>query len=118
METTGIWAYRQDSGYQPGMDLSGFAVEATDGRVGKVDKHNDEVEAGRIVVDTGMWIFGKQVLLPVGVISSIDAAQRVAYVARSRDEIKNAPEYDRDRHEDDPEYLQQLGAYYLMLPWH
>lgn len=118
MEMTGIWAYRQDSGYQAGMDLSGFAVEAIDGRIGKVDKHTDEADAGHIVVDTGVWIFGRHVLLPVGTISSIDADEKVVHVARSKDEIKNAPEFDRDRHEDDPEYRQQVGAYYLALPWH
>jgi hypothetical protein len=118
VETRGIWAYREGSGYQPGMDLSGFAVEATDGRIGKVDKHNEEAEAGHLVVDTGVWIFGKHVLLPVGVISSIDLMERVVYVARSKDDIKNAPEFDRDRHQHDPEYHQQIGAYYLALPWH
>jgi hypothetical protein len=117
VEMTGIWAFRQDSGYQAGTDLSGFEVEATDGRIGKVDKLSDEVDAGHIVVDTGAWIFGRHVLLPVGTISSIDVAEKVVRVARSKDEIKNAPEFDRDRNEDDAEYRQQLGAYYMALPW-
>ncbi|WP_042366522.1 hypothetical protein [Streptacidiphilus neutrinimicus] len=102
------------------MDLSGFAVEAVDGRIGKVDKHTDEdeAEAGQIVVDTGVWIFGKHVLLPAGTIASIDADEKVVHVTRRQDEIKNAPEFHRDRHENDPEYHRQIGAYYRALPLH
>ncbi|WP_042390540.1 hypothetical protein [Streptacidiphilus melanogenes] len=115
METTGIWAYRPDSGYQPGTDLAGFSVEAVDGRVGKVDQHGDEAGAGRIVVDTGGWVFGGKVLLPAGVISTVDAAGRVVSVGRTKDEIKNAPEFDPGRRRDDPDYHQQVGDYYARL---
>ncbi|MBF9069120.1 PRC-barrel domain-containing protein [Streptacidiphilus fuscans] len=110
-----FWTHRQDTGYQPGMNLAGFEVEATDGRIGKVDKHSDEADAGRIAVDTGIWIFGKHVPLPVGTIVKVDPLDRVVYVDRSKDEIKNAPEFDRDRHDGDFEYQQQISAYYA--PW-
>ncbi|SEL27730.1 PRC-barrel domain containing protein [Streptacidiphilus jiangxiensis] len=110
-----IWTYRQGIGYQPGMNLAGFEVEATDGRIGKVDKHTDEADAGRIAVDTGVWIFGKHVLLPVGTIVRVDPLDRVVYVDRNKYEIKNAPEFDRDKHDDDYGYQQQIGSYYA--PW-
>ncbi|WP_042369838.1 hypothetical protein [Streptacidiphilus neutrinimicus] len=111
METS-AWTYRQDVGQQPDMDLVGFEVEATDGRIGKIDKHNAEADAGSIAVDTGHWIFGKHVLLCVGTISRIDPTDRVVWVDRSKEEIKNAPEFDRDKHDGDPDFLQQLGSYY------
>ncbi|KPC75444.1 PRC domain containing protein, partial [Streptomyces sp. NRRL WC-3753] len=68
----GIWDYESAEGYNAGDDLTGYRVEAADDRIGKVDKHSDEVGSAWIVVDTGVWIFGKSVLLPAGVIASVD----------------------------------------------
>lgn len=110
-----IWAYRQNSGHRLGMDLAGFDVEAADGRIGKVDTHDAEADAGHLVVDIGLWIFGKHVLLPVGTISCVDPVERVLYVDRGRDEIKNAPAFDRHEHADDPDYHRRIGAYYMRL---
>jgi hypothetical protein len=108
----GTWDYSQNSGYQAGADLTGFTVEATDGRIGKIDKHSGEAGAGYIVVDTGVWIFGKHVLLPAGLISSIDVTGQVVHVDRTKDEIKDAPEFDPEKHTADPDYHEQVGSYY------
>lgn len=89
--TDNMWGYPAESGHRTGTDLIGFKVEASDGSIGKVDKHSEDVGAAYIVVDTGVWIFGKQVLLPAGVISSIDVAERTIHVGRTKDEIKNSP---------------------------
>ncbi|NEA56111.1 PRC-barrel domain containing protein [Streptomyces sp. SID13666] len=110
--TDSMWGYQAASGHQAGTDLTGFKVEATNGSIGKVDKHSDEVSAAYIVVDTGVWIFGKHVLLPAGTIQSIDIAERKIYVARDKDEIKNAPEFDKDKHTGHSGYHQQVEAYY------
>jgi hypothetical protein len=64
-----------------------------------------------IVVDTGPWIFGKKVLLPAGVIDRVDLDSETIFVNRTKDEIKNAPEYDDDRR-DDPAYRAELSGYY------
>ncbi|MEU9384787.1 PRC-barrel domain containing protein [Streptomyces sp. NPDC048279] len=107
-----MWGYQVESGHQAGTDLTGFKVEASDGSIGKVDKHSEDVGAAYIVVDTGVWIFGKQVLLPAGVISAIDIAERTVHVGRTKNEIKNAPEFDKDKHVGDPGYHEQVGGYY------
>ncbi|WP_202451845.1 PRC-barrel domain-containing protein [Streptomyces sp. DvalAA-14] len=107
-----MWAYQATSGYQTGTDLAGFKVEATDGSIGKVDKYSDTVGSAYLVVDTGMWIFGKHVLLPAGTITSIDLAERKIFVARTKDDIKNSPEFDKDKHVEDPAYHEQVGTYY------
>jgi hypothetical protein len=52
------------------MDLTGFDVEAADGSIGKVDEATQEVGESYLVVDTGVWIFGKKVLLPAGLAAS------------------------------------------------
>ncbi|MER5969229.1 PRC-barrel domain containing protein [Streptomyces sp. NPDC001922] len=114
--TENIWAYTPTAGYLTGTDLAGYTVEATDGSVGKVDKHFDEAGSAFVIVDTGIWIFGKHVLLPAGTISSVDHELRTLFVARTKDEIKNAPEFDRDQHSTDPEYHRQVGGYYGGFP--
>jgi hypothetical protein len=94
-----LWSFEDTS--IGDVDLTGFEVEARDGGIGKVDEATYEVGASHIVVDTGPWIFGKKVLLPAGVVERFDAAEEKVFVSRTKDEIKNAPEYDEDRFDDD-----------------
>ncbi|WP_439654166.1 PRC-barrel domain containing protein [Streptacidiphilus melanogenes] len=108
----GMWGYQATSGYQAGIELTGFRVEATDGHIGKVDEHSAEVGAQYIVVDTGPWIFGKHVLLPAGTILSVDTANQTVQVGRTKDEIKDSPEYQPDKHNGDADYRNQVGTYY------
>ena len=63
-----------------------------------------------LVVDTGPWIFGRTVMLPAGVVERIDTAEKKIYVDRTKDQIKNAPEY--DERADDAKYRDRLGGYY------
>lgn len=87
-------------------------LEATDGSIGKVDKHSDEVGAACLVVDTGVWIFGKEVLLPASMVISIDPDEHKIFVDRTKEEIKHAPEFVRDKHLGDPDHHDELSAYY------
>jgi hypothetical protein len=97
-------------------DLSGFEVQATDGGIGKVDADTRDVQAhGFIVVDTGPWIFGKKVMLPAGAITAIDHDEGTIFVDRTKDEIKDSPEFDDTRFRDEP-YRTQVGDYYRTLP--
>jgi len=109
MATSDIWAYRETTWTQG--DLSGFEVEARDGSIGKIDEATNDAGAGFIVVDTGPWIFGKKVMLPAGVIQDVDLDARQVYVDRTKDEIKDAPEFDKDRYKDES-YRSDVGAYY------
>jgi hypothetical protein len=94
-----------------GLDLTGFSVEATDGGIGKVDEATYDTSSSYIVVDTGPWIFGKKVLLPAGVVERIDLDTETVYVGRTKDEIKEAPEFDETGYRDE-EYRRRVGAYY------
>ncbi|GGX90911.1 PRC-barrel domain-containing protein [Streptomyces minutiscleroticus] len=107
-----LWAYAPTSGHTPDDDLTGYRVEATDGHVGKVDKHSDVVGSQYIVVDTGMWIFGRKVMLPAGTITDVDHGQRRILVSRTKEEIEMSPEFDEDKHLGDPRYRDQLGGHY------
>ncbi|MCY0925384.1 PRC-barrel domain containing protein [Streptomyces sp. H27-H1] len=112
MSGQGIWGHDDTTGYSKGIDLVGYKVEANDGGIGKIDKHSEEVGASLIVVDTGVWIFGKHVLLPAGVITRIDTEEQTVYVNRSKEQIKNAPEFDEAEYGTGPSYLEQFARYY------
>ncbi|MFD3938425.1 PRC-barrel domain-containing protein [Streptomyces sp. NPDC058611] len=109
--TENVWAYRAGVDYLAA-ELTGYTVEATDGRIGKVDKHSDEVTDAYLVVDTGVWIFGKEVLLPAGTVVRIDHEERTVHVDRTKDQVKAAPEFHRDKHLDDEAYRRELGSHY------
>ena len=108
-----IWSYRQLQGFDPlaGRDIVGYAVEAKDGSIGKVDEATHDVGSSYVIVDTGPWIFGKQVMLPAGVIERVDPEEEKVYVDATQDEIKNAPELDEVLRSD-PDYRDRLGTYY------
>ena len=104
-----LWTYRDTS--IGDVDIVGFKVEATDGDIGKVDEASYDVGQSRIVVDTGPWIFGKKVVLPAGLVQRVDTADERIFVARTKDDIKNAPEYDESMGFSD-DYRTTLGEYY------
>jgi hypothetical protein len=107
--TTDLWTYRSSS--MTGQDLTGFTVEALDGDIGKIDEATNEVGGSYIVVDTGPWIFGKKMLLPAGVLRDVDLDAQTVFVNRTKDQIKNAPEFDKDRYKDEG-YRNEVGGYY------
>jgi hypothetical protein len=72
--------------------VTGFAVEATDGRIGSVGESNYEVGDSYLVIDTGPWIFGKKVVLQADTVMQIDPQEEKVFVSRTKEEIKNAPE--------------------------
>jgi len=107
--STDLWTYTDTSVSQ--RNLSGFSVEALDGGIGKVDDATHDVGQSFIVVDTGPWIFGKKVMLPAGVVRDVDLDAETVFVNRTKDQIKDAPEFDENTHAD-PKYRDELGGYY------
>ncbi|MEV4618126.1 PRC-barrel domain containing protein [Asanoa sp. NPDC049573] len=85
------------------LDLTGYAVMAVDGEIGKVEKASET----DLVVDTGPWIFGRTVLLPAGVVDRVDHQSRTVWVDRTRSQIKDAPEFTPG-----PDYRDRLAGYY------
>ena len=110
-----VWTYRETSlasnPIDTQVDLTGFGVEALDGSIGKIDEATYETGRSYLVVDTGPWIFGKKVMLPAGVVKRVDETEEKVHVNRTKDEIKNAPEFDDSLLTDD-EYRGRLGSYY------
>jgi hypothetical protein len=107
------WSYRDPSlaSSLKQEQITGYDVEAIDGSIGKIDDATLETDSGHIVVDTGPWIFGKKVMLPAGVLKTVDHVNEKVFVNRTKDEIKNAPEFD-DSFREDEKYRTELGTYY------
>ena len=105
------WQYRTETGSGAEADLTGFSIAAVDGDIGRVDRATHETGMAHLVIDTGPWIFGRKVMLPAGVVERIDTAEKKVYVDRTKDQIKDAPEYD-DTLAENVEYREQLGTYY------
>jgi hypothetical protein len=111
-----VWTYREASALGSNVmdthaDITGFEVEALDGSIGKVDEATYDLGRSYLVIDTGPWIFGKKVLLPAGVVRSIDETAGKIFVNRTKDEIKNAPEFDESLLTDES-YRSKFGTYY------
>jgi hypothetical protein len=109
MATVEMWTFTTET--PATIDLTGFKVEAIDGDIGKVDEATREAGSSCIIVDTGPWIFGKKVMIPAGVIKDIDPDTETIFVTRTKDEIKDAPEFDEERYRDQA-YRDELGGYY------
>jgi hypothetical protein len=106
-----MWTYREEVQLKPAVDLTGFKIEALDGDIGKVDESTADAGKSFVVVDTGPWIFGRKVLLPAQTIHRIDVDSEKVFVDRTKEEIKNAPEFDPDRGLD-ATYQDEVGGYY------
>ena len=113
MQNTDVWTYRDTAlgATTSGMDVIGYGVEALDGSIGKIDEATYDAGSAYIVVDTGPWIFGKKVMLPAGVIRNADHDEEKVFVNRTKDQIKDAPEFD-DSLIGDEGYRGRLGSYY------
>jgi hypothetical protein len=92
------------------VDLVGYRVQASDGRIGTIDEASNEADAQYLVVDTGPWILGHKVLLPAGTVARVDHLERSVRVDLTRQEIKDAPPFDPDSA--GPEYRERVGSYY------
>jgi hypothetical protein len=107
-----LWSYPTDSGLLAGEDVTGYRVEAADGPIGHVEAILDRDEQRSLIVDTGTWIFGRRVVVPVGAVSRVDGAHGTVHVARTKDEVKDAPAFERN----DDDFWTRLGSYYGGFP--
>ena len=82
---------------RPLRQIRDYAIGATDGDVGEVtdvyfDDHSWTVRY--LVVDTGTWLPGRQVLISPSAIARVDAAGQRLVTTLSRDRIKDSPGID------------------------
>jgi hypothetical protein len=78
-------------------EVDAYHIEAVDGSIGHVDDFIfDDASWGLryFVVDTRNWLPGRHVLISTDWVERVSWAERKAYVALTRDEVRNSPEYD------------------------
>jgi uncharacterized protein (TIGR02271 family) len=80
-------------------DIKDYEVYAETG--GKIGSVSDALldDSGRfryLVIDTGLWIFGKHVLLPIGRAKMNYDERRVYVSGLTREQVDNLPEYSDD----------------------
>ncbi|MEU0138233.1 hypothetical protein ABZ172_30015 [Streptomyces sp. NPDC006296] len=113
MET--VWAGPALAGGTLGDDVIGYDVEASDGGVGTVVRLSPVPGFDHLVIDAGVWKFGRSVVVPAGMVTGVDHAARSVTVGCTKDQIKDAPRFERDQDTGDVLYLSRLGAYYESL---
>lgn len=105
-----------------GNDIKSFSVYANDGE-GEYDKVGsvkgvlvDDITGifRYFVIDTGFWVFGKNVLLPVG-LAMLDYDKERLYVASlTKKQIEDLPEFSDDLKIDN-EYEERVRSTYRPL---
>jgi len=89
--------------------------DKTNDKIGTVKDILVDEKDGRfryLIVDLGFWIFGKQVLLPIG-RSRIDFAQQRVYAkSMTKEQAENLPEFSEELRIDN-EYEERVRAGYL-----
>jgi hypothetical protein len=89
-----VWQYRESMRFAASsVDVSGYEVVGPDGSIGTVDKVSNDVRVNYIVVDSGDWLGGRQVILPAYTVTRIDPSGRKVFIDRRRDDIRDAPEF-------------------------
>jgi len=96
-------------------EIQNFDVysDIDDDKVGTV-KHilvDDSGHFRYIVVDTGFWIFGKQVLLPIGRSQINYSAQRVYAQGLTKEQVENLPDF-QDLERVDYDYEERVRGIY------
>lgn len=80
--------------------INGYAIEASDGRLGTVsDLLFEDVSwvIRWLVVDTGSWLSGRKVLLPLSALGKPDPARRHFPVKLTMRQVEDSPAIDTDR---------------------
>jgi uncharacterized protein (TIGR02271 family) len=87
--------YREQFGDQDILSY-GLYTGVNQEKVGSVDDLlvDDEGRFRYLVINTGAWIFGKKVLMPIGQTRIDYADKRVYADGLSREQVENLPEYD------------------------
>jgi uncharacterized protein YrrD len=104
----------QSSNLRSTAEVTGYHIQASDGEIGQVTDFlfDDEEWAIRhLVVDTGNWLPGREVLISPPWIDRIRWAEQRVYVALTQDSVRHSPPFDPDLL-DIEKYEKQLLAHY------
>jgi sporulation protein YlmC with PRC-barrel domain len=101
-------------------DLEGYAIGATDGKVGHVKDFYFDDKAWIIrylVVETGSWLSSRKVLISPISISRPEWAARILPVSITKEQIKSSPDIDTDKPVSRQYEVSYLGYYGYPYYW-
>jgi uncharacterized protein YrrD len=99
-------------------EIHGMPVHATDGEIGTIQDvlfDPDSWTVRYLEVSTG-WLFGRDVLIPVGKVKKIDAPDGVATFDCTKEQIENSPTAEPERPVD-RDYESRLVSHYGLTPY-
>jgi sporulation protein YlmC with PRC-barrel domain len=80
-------------------ELMGLSISATDGEFGTIkDLYFDDAHwtIRYLVVDTGGWISGREVLIPINALAGADWPDEIVHVNLAKEQIRSSPGIDSD----------------------
>jgi hypothetical protein len=86
-----VWSFPDPAVVAEG--LVGYTVEALDGRIGRVDDASADTASCCLVVAVGR-LATRKVALPAGFVNVIDEAGSKIHVNATKDEVRQAPDYE------------------------
>jgi len=105
--------------YRRFSDLKKFHLQALDGEIGKPDEFYFDDQSWTVryfVVQTGNWLFGREVLIAPGMLSGVDDRKKTVGVELTREQVENSPEVETvkpvSRY-----YEEQYHLYYGWQPY-
>ncbi len=108
-----------------GHDILNFSVYANDAddndmdKVGSVKDMLVDEEDGRFryfIVDTGFWVFGKKVLLPIGLAQLNYDKERLYVAGLTKDRVEDLPEFTDDLRLDNDYEERVRSSYRPLIP--
>lgn len=99
-------------------DIQGYAVHASDGYIGGVDRFffDDERWTIRyIVIDTGTWLPGRQVLISPISVGTADFSGQIFNVSLTKEKVERSPDIDTQKpvsRQREMEYADHFGYPY------
>ena len=100
--------------------ITGYAIHANDGVIGKLrDVLFDDVQwtTRYLVVDTGGWLSGRQVLLSPHAVTSVDAENQRVVVDLTKHQIEDSPPLSSDQPVSRQYEIAHSGYYGLPTYW-
>ena len=88
-----VWSYPADVRVGA-RDLAGYRVEASDGRIGKIDSNYHTTGKAYLVLRTGSWISRASRIIPAGAVQRIDHTPRKVHLQLTKKQIAAAPHTD------------------------
>lgn len=97
-------------------EIQGFTILASDGPMGSIDEFFFDDQSWVIryaVVNTGIWLFGRKVLLTPSSFNHLDSKNQCLPVKLSKDQVMGSPDIDTDQ----PVSRQQEQSLHHYFGW-